>query len=521
MKSKMNKSKKRMKNKKGRNGNQTVKMRGGKSLKEYIRGDKNKRREQSKERAKQIKQALGKAKKYVFDKTGQAVDKAVGKATEVASNATKYVEKTSDAVDKAFTATSYKKQFDKKVLDHISGKKNIIKSVESLKETVFNLHSKIEKAYKQLDIFKNADSKGKTIEEFLNTAMKEALNKQYTAEKYADELKKSGDLAQKAVSAAEEAVSNETNNFKNTKEENTQYTQYPFNKAIIKALNVLTNAQEELTKAQEELTKAQTESAETAANEFLNNVSLNEVTALYNIIEKNKNEGIDKDNPSELTSIFENYKENMYQLIYVKKEMYNKIFKYNQIFKYKKNYTNQEYEIFFNKIIDKIDFTQYDNLVKLYDDIVNELKNIYSSDNNLLLSGLVNEINNYNFSSLEHLVPAEATPITREPTRGKKDKNKITDIDIKFYKSNFKNKNPFPYYEQVVLNRTGIDVISDLYGVEELFPTFKEELQYLADPKKFIEDPENEYKFKPFKRKHIKIEHTKNDKSAPSLDFFE
>jgi hypothetical protein len=108
------------------------------------------------------------------------------------------------------------------------------------------------------------------------------------------------------------------------------------------------------------------------------------------------------------------------------------------------------------------------------------------------------------------------------------DERKITDIDIKFYKSNFENNNPFPYYEQVVLNRTGIDVISDLYGVEELFPTFKEELQYLADPKKYINDPtkkdiddqKKKDKFKPFKRKHIKIEHTKNDKSAPTFDIF-
>jgi hypothetical protein len=101
------------------------------------------------------------------------------------------------------------------------------------------------------------------------------------------------------------------------------------------------------------------------------------------------------------------------------------------------------------------------------------------------------------------------------------DERKITDININFYESIFKENNPFPYYEEVIFNRSGQGVIGDLYGVEEIFPTFKEELQYLADPKKYLADPNNKYKFKPFKRKHIKIEHTKNHKSAPIIDFFE
>jgi len=88
---------------------------------------------------------------------------------------------------------------------------------------------------------------------------------------------------------------------------------------------------------------------------------------------------------------------------------------------------------------------------------------------------------------------------------------KITDININFYKSNFENNNPFPHYEQVVLNRSGQGVISDLYGVEELFPTFKGELQYIADP--------TQIDFKPYKRQNIKIEHNKNNESAPTLDF--
>lgn len=95
------------------------------------------------------------------------------------------------------------------------------------------------------------------------------------------------------------------------------------------------------------------------------------------------------------------------------------------------------------------------------------------------------------------------------------DERKITDININFYKSNFENTNPFPYYEQVVLNRSGQGVIGDLYGVEELFPTFKGELDFIIDKdKRDIFNP-------PFKRKNIKIEHTKNDKSAPTVNIFE
>ena len=89
------------------------------------------------------------------------------------------------------------------------------------------------------------------------------------------------------------------------------------------------------------------------------------------------------------------------------------------------------------------------------------------------------------------------------------DERKITDININFYKSNFEEENPFPHYEQVVLNRSGQGVISDLYGVEELFPTFKGELQYIADP--------TQIDFKPYKRQNIKIEHKKNVKSDNTL----
>jgi len=109
----------------------------------------------------------------------------------------------------------------------------------------------------------------------------------------------------------------------------------------------------------------------------------------------------------------------------------------------------------------------------------------------------------------------EAKKKTKEDEKKVKmiDERKITDININFYKSNFEKNNPFPYYEHVILNRSGQGVIGDLYGVEELFPTFKGELEYLANPTK-------KDTFKPFKRKNIKIEHTKNADSIPTIDFF-
>jgi hypothetical protein len=591
MKSKMNQTKKRMKNKKGINGNRSVKRGGRRTRRKLIKKALDKLDTATGNVVSKAFAATGNVGVKVAKATGQAGVKVASKASKLTGDAaSKAFAVTGDAFDKAskvtgeagvkvakvtgevakvtgnvvsnaFAATSYEKKFDEKVLEKISEKKGVIKNIEGLKETVTEFNSKIEKAHKQLNIFKNAYSNGKIIEPTLNadlnnfsdyrrefdniynsfisskkivklldTAMKEADKKRYTAKNEANELEKSGKVAQKAVSDAQKAVSDAQkavsdakNKFEYAKEQypqNLNTPETPFNKALIDALNVLSDAQTVLPVAETTLINAQTKSAKTAATEFLKIVSLKEATALYDIIKKilNKyNEDKHKYNEDKhsLNSIlFDKYNDNMNEIIEVKKKMYN------QIFKYKKNYTKQEYETFFTTI-NNVDFTQYNNLMELYNVIVKELEKIYSNDDSKELLELANKINKYDLSSFKD-APAETVTIPPiAPTGYKKNKNKITDIDIKFYKSNFENKNPFPYYEQVVLNRTGIDVISDLYGVEELFPTFKEELQYLADPKKFIEDPENEYKFKPFKRKHIKIEHTKNDKSAPNINIFE
>ena len=86
---------------------------------------------------------------------------------------------------------------------------------------------------------------------------------------------------------------------------------------------------------------------------------------------------------------------------------------------------------------------------------------------------------------------------------------KITDIDINFYKSAFEN-NPFPYYETVNVNRKGKTTLSDIYDIEELFPIFKEEIDYLRDNKKTPLKPA-------FIRKNIKIEHVKNSQNQPTI----
>jgi hypothetical protein len=50
---------------------------------------------------------------------------------------------------------SYEKQFDKKVMNHISGKKDIIRNIENTKTIVTELNSKIVKAYEQIDKVKD------------------------------------------------------------------------------------------------------------------------------------------------------------------------------------------------------------------------------------------------------------------------------------------------------------------------------------------------------------------------------
>ena len=99
--------------------------------------------------------------------------------------------------------------------------------------------------------------------------------------------------------------------------------------------------------------------------------------------------------------------------------------------------------------------------------------------------------------------PAVTAPVPAQPLP------KITDIDINFYKSAFEN-NPFPYYETVNVNRKGKTTLSDIYDIEELFPIFKEELDYLRDNKKTPLKPA-------FIRKNIKIEHVKNSQNQPTI----
>jgi hypothetical protein len=494
MKSKMNRSKKRMKNKKGRNGNRSVKMRGGESI-----------------------------------------------------------------------FNSYEKQFDNAVRLEISKKeKDLIKNIESLKETVTKFNSKIEKAYQQIDNvnvnkiedprlnaylnnFNDAHGafdttynnfvKSNVIKVLLEEAMQKALKTQNTAKYEISKSESSGKAAQKAVSDAQKAVSgakkdvedlskklkDATDNYMSIRRLNNGYVNDALTDAsdqVDTAKNLLTDAQSELDSKQLVLTNAQTDSAQVAATEFLNNVSLQEATKLYHIIEKFLKK-YDQDRDKLNTILFDNYKRDMIELIDEKKKMYN------EIFKYKKNYTKLENEKFFKRIIQPIDiFTQYNILTHLYNNIANELKNIFNSDDSKQLLELADNINKYDLSKFKGTSLETAPPATRSippapapmslaatgDKEYKKSKNKITDININFYKSNFENNNPFPHYEQVVLNRSGQGVISDLYGVEELFPTFKEELQYIADPtKKDI--------FKPFNTANIKIEHKKNDKNAPTLDF--
>ena len=475
MKSKMNKSKKRMKNKKGRNGNKTVKMRGGNSLKKYFRGDKVERIKQ----AKRIKQAFGKATKYVVDKTGEAA----GKATEVASNAARA---TSAAVGKAFTATSYEKQFDKKVMENTSGKKdviNVIKKIENTKKIVTELNSKITKAYEQIHKVKD-----KIVDPRLNADIS-------NFNEIIPDFYKNINL----IIPHLKTILNNTN------------------KTAQNKLKEIKNGLAQL----EKLSRSDPHVA--GANEFLAKVEKDEVEKIIEIIETIQTEFgkitfdtvNDKENIKEnkILEIIKNYNENMNELIDVKRQKYKEIFENKK----KNNYTKLENKTFFDRIIENIKYTHYDNLVNLYNEIRTNIEVIYTPINinnpNDIITKLIyycNNINKYDLSRFKDDAPTLEPKPTSEPTEDKNNKNKITDININFYKSNFKDTNPFPYYEQVVLNRTGQGVISDLYGVEELFPTFKGELEYIVDPTKIDI-------FKPFENKNIKIVHTKNDKSAPNL----
>ena len=60
------------------------------------------------------------------------------------------------------------------------------------------------------------------------------------------------------------------------------------------------------------------------------------------------------------------------------------------------------------------------------------------------------------------------------------------------------------------VNRKGKTTLSDIYDIEELFPIFKEEIDYLRDNKKTPLKPA-------FIRKNIKIEHVKNSQNQPTI----
>lgn len=88
--------------------------------------------------------------------------------------------------------------------------------------------------------------------------------------------------------------------------------------------------------------------------------------------------------------------------------------------------------------------------------------------------------------------------------------DKETTIDINFYKSIF-GKNPFPYRELINVTRTGEGVTPMIYGVEDLFKLYEDELKYIKDNK-----PNNAVK-PPFKQKKIEIIHKRKNPEFPSI----
>lgn len=88
--------------------------------------------------------------------------------------------------------------------------------------------------------------------------------------------------------------------------------------------------------------------------------------------------------------------------------------------------------------------------------------------------------------------------------------DKETTIDINFYKSIFK-ENPFPYKELVNVTRTGEDVTPHIYGVEELFKLYENELKFIKDNKS------NDAVKPPLKQKKIEITHKRKNPGFPSI----
>jgi len=88
--------------------------------------------------------------------------------------------------------------------------------------------------------------------------------------------------------------------------------------------------------------------------------------------------------------------------------------------------------------------------------------------------------------------------------------DKETTIDINFYKSIF-GKNPFLYRELINVTRTGESVTPIIYGVEELFKLYEDEL-------KFIKDNKSKDAVKPpLKQKKIEVTHKRKNREFPII----
>jgi hypothetical protein len=89
--------------------------------------------------------------------------------------------------------------------------------------------------------------------------------------------------------------------------------------------------------------------------------------------------------------------------------------------------------------------------------------------------------------------------------------DKETTIDINFYKSIFKG-NPFPYKELINVTRTGEGVTPIIYGVEELFKLYEDELKFIKD-----NNNSNDAVKPPLKQKKIEVTHKRKNPEFPSI----
>lgn len=94
--------------------------------------------------------------------------------------------------------------------------------------------------------------------------------------------------------------------------------------------------------------------------------------------------------------------------------------------------------------------------------------------------------------------------------------DKETTIDINFYKSVF-NNNPFPYKELINVTRTGEGVTPIIYGVEELFKLYEDELKFIKDNKDNKDNKSNNAVKPPLKQKKIEITHKRKNTEFPRI----